>query len=160
MGDKKRFTLETGVKSTIHNFSNVTNYFQLSGGQRTKDDSRTNTFHYSENINAFYLQGSKTFGKDIILKTGARVENTNMEGNQIIPHDTSFTIHRTDLFPYVFLSKKIMRIAGFDLRAYLVYRRTITRPVYEQLNPFPRYVDQYLSETGNPSLRPRAYPKL
>jgi hypothetical protein len=27
--------------------------------------------------------------------------------------------------------------------------------VYEQLNPFPRYVDQYLSETGNPSLRPQ-----
>jgi len=41
------------------------------------------------------------------------------------------------------------------LRAYLVYRRTIRRPVYEQLNPFPRYIDQYLSEAGNPSLRPQ-----
>jgi hypothetical protein len=27
--------------------------------------------------------------------------------------------------------------------------------VYEQLNPFPRYVDEYLSEAGNPSLRPQ-----
>jgi hypothetical protein len=27
--------------------------------------------------------------------------------------------------------------------------------VYEQLNPFPRYIDQYLSEAGNPSLRPQ-----
>jgi hypothetical protein len=27
--------------------------------------------------------------------------------------------------------------------------------VYEQLNPFPRYVDQFLSEAGNPSLRPQ-----
>jgi hypothetical protein len=49
----------------------------------------------------------------------------------------------------------VISIAGFELRAYLVYRRTITRPVYEQLNPFSRYVDQYLSETGNPSLRPQ-----
>lgn len=48
-----------------------------------------------------------------------------------------------------------MSIAGFELRAYLIYRQTITRPSYENLNPFPRYVDQYLSETGNPSLKPQ-----
>ena len=48
-----------------------------------------------------------------------------------------------------------MTIAGFDLRAYLVYRRSITRPVYEQLNPFPRYIDNYLSEVGNPALKPQ-----
>jgi hypothetical protein len=48
-----------------------------------------------------------------------------------------------------------MKIAGYDLRAYLVYRRTISRPSYDYLNPFPRYVDQYLYETGNPSLRPQ-----
>jgi hypothetical protein len=152
---KSKFTLETGIKTTIHNFRNVTDYFRESGGVRTKDEGRTNTFHYNENINAFYLQGSKTFGKDIVLKIGTRLENTNMEGRQLIPRDTSFNIHRTDLFPYIYLSKNIMKIAGFDLRAYLVYRRTITRPVYEQLNPFPRYVDQYLSEAGNPSLRPQ-----
>ena len=101
------------------------------------------------------MQGSQTFAKDVVLKFGTRLENTNMEGRQIIPEDTSFAIHRTDLFPYIYLSKTVMRIAGFDLRAYLVYRRTITRPVYEQLNPFPRYVDEYLSEVGNPSLRPQ-----
>jgi hypothetical protein len=120
-----------------------------------KDLSRTNTFHYNENINAAYLQASKTFGKNIILKTGARVENTNMDGHQVIPYDTAFSLHRTDLFPYVYLSKKVMSIAGYELRSYLVARRTIVRPVYEQLNPFPRYVDQYLSEVGNPRLRPQ-----
>jgi Outer membrane protein beta-barrel family len=83
------------------------------------------------------------------------MENTNMEGRQFVPGDTSFTIHRTDFFPYVYISKKVMTIAGYDLRAYLVYRRTISRPVYGQLNPFPRYVDQYLSEVGNPALRPQ-----
>ncbi|HET6993638.1 MAG TPA: TonB-dependent receptor [Chitinophagaceae bacterium] len=151
----KKFTLETGVKSSLLYFRSVANYFKESGGNHVKDPSRTNTFHYDENINSFYAQGSQTFGKDIVLKAGARLENTNMEGLQLIPIDTSFSIHRTDLFPYVYLSKNIMRIAGFDLRAYLVYRRTISRPVYDQLNPFPRYVDQYLTETGNPSLRPQ-----
>jgi hypothetical protein len=152
---KKRFTLEMGAKSSLLRFKSVTDYYKGSGGNRIKDPGRTNTFNYNENINSLYLQGSQTFGKDIVLKAGTRLENTNMEGRQIIPDDTSFNIHRTDLFPYFYLSKVIMKIAGYDLRAYLVYRRTISRPVYEQLNPFPRYVDQYLSEAGNPSLRPQ-----
>jgi iron complex outermembrane receptor protein len=152
---KKRFTLETGVKASVHSYNNSANYFKESGGIRTKDNNRTNRFRYNENINAVYLQGAKTLGKNIILKLGARLENTNMEGRQIIPDDTSFNIHRTDLFPYIYLSKKVMSIAGYELRAYLVYRRTIARPGYDQLNPFSRYVDPYLSETGNPRLRPQ-----
>ncbi|TDH28829.1 hypothetical protein EXU57_01800 [Segetibacter sp. 3557_3] len=48
-----------------------------------------------------------------------------------------------------------MSIMGYDLKAYLVYRRTISRPTYDLLNPFLRYIDPYLSETGNPSLRPQ-----
>lgn len=152
---QRRFTLETGVKTSWLRFKSVTNYFNESGGARTKDIGRTNTFRYNENINSVYFQGSKTLGKDIIIKVGARLENTNMEGRQFIPSDTSFNIHRTDLFPYVYLSKKVMTIAGYELRSYLVYRRTITRPGYDQLNPFPRYIDQYLSEVGNPTLRPQ-----
>jgi iron complex outermembrane recepter protein len=152
---KKRLTVETGFKSSFLSFKSNALYYVQSGPSFIKDNSRTSSFNYKENINAFYLQGSQTFGKDIVLKMGARLENTNMEGTQIIPDDTSFNIHRTDLFPYIYLSKNIMKIFGYGLRAYLVYRRTITRPVYEQLNPFPKYVDPYLSETGNPSLRPQ-----
>lgn len=152
---KNRFTFETGIKSSLLVFKSVTNYFNESGGLRSKDAGRTNTFRYDENVNAAYLQGSKTVGKNIIIKMGARLENTNMEGRQFVPADTSFTIHRTDLFPYIYISKKVMTIAGYELRSYLVYRRTITRPVYDQLNPFPRYIDQYLSEVGNPALRPQ-----
>jgi iron complex outermembrane recepter protein len=83
------------------------------------------------------------------------LENTNTSGHQYIPDDTSFSIHRTDLFPYVYLSNTLMKIAGFELRSYLVYRRTIRRPFYDQLNPFRRYVDEFLTETGNPALRPQ-----
>jgi len=152
---KKKFTFESGGKVSIMNYNSVTDYFKESNGLREKDKSRTNTFEYTENINALYVQGAKTLGKDFIIKFGTRLENTNMKGHQVIPSDTTFSIHRTDLFPYLFLSKNLMKIAGYDLRAYLVYRRTISRPSYEQLNPFPRYVDQYLSERGNPSLHPQ-----
>jgi len=48
-----------------------------------------------------------------------------------------------------------MKIAGYELRGYLVYRRTITRPSYDFLNPAVRFVDPYLYEIGNPSLKPQ-----
>jgi iron complex outermembrane recepter protein len=152
---KNKFSVETGLKSTYMNYSSNTAFFRTVGSSTTKDDFRTNQYRYRENINAAYAEGTKTFGKDIILKLGLRAENTNMNGQQLIPSDTSFDIHRTDLFPYIYLSKSVMKIAGYDLRAYLVYRRTISRPAYEYLNPFPKFIDQYLFETGNPTLRPQ-----
>ncbi|MEO7982708.1 MAG: TonB-dependent receptor [Bacteroidota bacterium] len=152
---KKRFTFEGGAQATNHQFNNFTDYSREINGIRTKDASRTNTFKSNININSLYLQGAKTFGKDFVIKFGTRLENTNMKGRQLIPGDTSFAIHRTDLFPYIYFSKNLMKIAGYDLRAYLVYRRSIGRPSYAQLNPFRRYVDEFLTETGNPSLRPQ-----
>ncbi len=148
---KQRLTVEAGIKSSLLGFNSDALYTR----QQQPDPGRTSKFHYRENINSGYVQGSKTLGKDFVIKAGLRLENTNMNGHQEIPVDTNFTVHRTDLFPYIYLSKNLMTIMGYDLRAYLVYRRTITRPVYEQLNPFPKYVDQYLSDIGNPSLRPQ-----
>lgn len=153
---KKKFTVETGAKASFLFFNNESEYFrEQPPGNRYKDVTRTNTFDYTENINSLYFQGSKTMGKDFVIKSGLRIENTNMKGQQVVPDDTTFTLHRTDIFPYIYLSKKVMTIAGYDLRAYLIYRRTINRPYYEQLNPFVRYIDEYLSETGNPALRPQ-----
>ncbi len=150
----KKFTFETGLKTSFVDFNNTTNYFRQNNGSRIKDAGRTSSYDYNENINAAYMQASKTIS-GIIIKVGTRLENTTMKGRQIIPKDTSFSINRTDLFPYVYVSKNLFKIMSYDLRAYLVYRRTTNRPGYQLLNPSQRYVDEYLFETGNPSLRPQ-----
>ncbi|MGE5108026.1 MAG: outer membrane beta-barrel protein [Sphingobacteriales bacterium] len=150
----KKWLIESGLKSSYLKFNSTTEYFTQSGTTWAKDLFRTNTFVYRENINSSYLQISKTIGT-VVIKGGTRLENTNMNGHQFIPSDTSFKLNRTDLFPYIYISKKLMKIAGYDLKGYLVYRRTINRPVYEQLNPFPKFIDQFLYEIGNPSLRPQ-----
>jgi len=150
----KKITVETGIKTSLVGFNNTTNYFRGNGAERIKDVGRTSSYHYDENINAAYLQASKNI-HGIIIKAGARLENTNMQGNQFIPTDTSFSIHRTDLFPYVYISRDLFKIEGYLLKAYLVYRRTISRPGYQLLNPSQRYIDEYLFETGNPYLRPQ-----
>jgi iron complex outermembrane receptor protein len=149
-----QITIETGLKSTNVRFGNTTDYVVYRNGQTIVDKSRSGAYDYDEGIHSAYLQGSKRIS-GVILKVGARLENTNMNGHQLSPSDTSFSLHRTDLFPYVYLSKGIMKISGYELRAFLVYRRTLARPAYENLNPSARYIDPYLFETGNPTLRPQ-----
>lgn len=145
---------ESGLKTSLLWFKNTTEYFARSNGLQTLDVTRTSKFDYEEAIHAGYAQASKNL-HSIQIKVGARVENTNMYGHQRIPKDTTFKINRIDVFPYAYLSRNITKIAGFDLTGYLIYRRSITRPVYDYLNPSPRYIDQFLYEAGNPSLKPQ-----
>ena len=55
-----------------------------------------------------------------------------------------------DLFPTILLAYKYDDKHDFSLS----YERGITRPNYELLNPFLRYVDLYDYDSGNPYLKP------
>jgi hypothetical protein len=151
----KKYTLEAGFKSTISNSRNSADYFIDTGSNiRLVDPFQTNTFTYRESIGAGYVQVAKTFA-GFTIKPGLRAEITDIEGRQRIPKDTVFWIKRTDLFPYVFLKHKLFRIFGFPLIGNVIYRKSIKRPYYETLNPYPKYIDQYLYEKGNPGLKPQ-----
>jgi len=150
----KGINIESGIKTSVLNFNNHSNYTKNIAGLVSADPFRTSSFHYTEQINAAYLQGSKTWGP-IILKVGSRLEQTIMQGHQFIPKDTTFSVNRTDAFPYVYLSRKILMIMNYELRGFLVYRKTISRPSYDYLNPFAKYIDPFLYEVGNPNLKPQ-----
>ena len=151
----KLFTLEAGVKATFSNSRNSTNYYTDTGTTgRHLDLFQTNTFRYRETITAAYLQLSKTFF-GFTLKPGLRLETTNINGRQLVPKDTSLYIKRTDLFPYVYLSRKLFKMFGVQLIGNAIYRRSIRRPYYELLNPYPKYIDPYLYDVGNPKLSPQ-----
>ncbi|MEN9697879.1 MAG: hypothetical protein RLZ56_1300 [Bacteroidota bacterium] len=145
---------ELGIKTSVLNFSNNAVYTKTIQSITSPDPFRTSGFNYTEQINAGYLQASKTWGA-IVLKLGTRVEQTIMEGHQLVPKDTTFNLNRTDAFPYVYLSRKLAKISEYELRAFLVYRKTISRPSYEYLNPFAKYIDPFLYEVGNPKLKPQ-----
>lgn len=147
--------LETGVKSTWQNFSSTADYYSITDSATISDSSRTNAYSYKEGISAAYLQASKKIWGGILLKTGCRFEYTNMEGNQTIPADSKFLVSRADLFPYVYLSRPLPTIMGIELRTYMIYRKTISRPDYQNLNPYKKYIDPFLYETGNPDLKPQ-----
>ena len=151
----KSLTLETGFKATISHSRNSTVYFADTGTTgRHPDNFQTNTFTYDEKITAAYLQASKTF-LGFTLKPGLRLETTHIRGVQTVPKDTSLLINRTDLFPYVYLSRKLFKLFGVQLVGNAIYRRSIKRPYYELLNPYPKYIDPYLFDVGNPRLSPQ-----
>ena len=154
---KKRWlglSTEAGFKTSTLNFDNHSNYTKTVSNITSPDPFRTNSFHYTEQINAAYLQASKTWGP-IVLKVGTRFEQTNMQGHQLVPKDTTFSLNRTDAFPYVYLSRKIIKVMEYEVRGFLVYRKTISRPSYDYLNPFAKYIDPFLYEVGNPNLKPQ-----
>ncbi len=151
----KSLTLEAGFKTTISNSENSSNYFKDTGNNtRFVDDFQTNTFKYKENITAAYLQVSKTFA-GFTIKPGLRLELTDINGKQLIPKDTTLSLNRADVFPYLFIRHKLFKMFGFPLIGNAIYRKSIRRPYYEVLNPYPKYVDQYLFDVGNPKLKPQ-----
>ncbi len=150
-----KLKLETGIKSSWQQLGSSSGYFVDINGQPFKDLQRTNAFRYIENINSVYAQASRLLFAGLNLKAGVRLEQTYMNGHQALPGDTSFLVNRADLFPYVYLSRRVLKIMGAELFGYMIYRKTISRPGYQELNPYIRFVDQFLYESGNPALEPQ-----
>jgi iron complex outermembrane recepter protein len=153
---KQKITIEFGTKLNL-SISNINAKFvaDTTGLAKYTNTYQTNSFKYNETIAAFYLQLSKTF-KGFTIKPGLRFEHTDIVGNQIIPASGApFKIKRSDIFPYIYLRSGLGKVIGFKLTGNLIYRKSITRPFYEALNPFPKYADQYTYDVGNPNLRPQ-----
>jgi iron complex outermembrane recepter protein len=143
--------MELGIKLDFLT-NNSTSLFQFN---QQSDVKNSIVYDYQENINAGYLQFSRTFNK-LTLKTGVRAENTNMLGKQTMPTDTAFKVNRTDLFPYLYVSRDLFSLfKNFMLTGNLIARRSITRPGYEALNPAVQFTDPYYVQSGNPSLKPQ-----
>ena len=90
---KGKWTLESGAKTLLVRFRNNTDYFRLSNGVRTPDDVRSRSFRYLEGIHSGFVQASKDLS-GVIIKSGLRLEHTDMAGQQLKPNDTSFSIRR------------------------------------------------------------------
>lgn len=152
---KRNIKLETGFKINWQYFQSQSSHYSIIDGYGRIDSNNINNYHYQEGVAAAYAQASKKVFLGILIKTGCRVEYTNMNGHQISPRDTSFRVSRADIFPYIYISKPLPKMLGIELTTYLIYRRTIARPDYQNLNPSITYIDPFLYEIGNPELKPQ-----
>ncbi len=153
---RKTLKLEAGVKFSYVNTDNTADYYNLVGGQEQVDTTKTNRFKYKENINAAYVNLSKTI-KKWTIQLGLRAENTNYSGHQlgngisVINRDSSFSKSYINLFPTTYISYELNNKNTFSVN----YGRRIDRPAYQDLNPFLFFLDQYTYQAGNPYLQPQ-----
>lgn len=141
--------LESGVKTSFVKTDNDLKFFNASTGIPVPDLNKTNHFIYEENINAVYGNIAKKWNK-FKVTAGLRVENTNVKGTQI----TTSQINKrnyTQLFPSAVFSYDLTEKSNLEINL----SRRITRPSYNQLNPFKLYLDPTTLRAGNPDLNPQ-----
>jgi iron complex outermembrane receptor protein len=145
---KKVGRMEAGIKSSYVKTDNLVEYERQNGTQWVKD-ARSNHFIYDENINAVYLN-MNTQVRKWSFQGGLRLENTIAKGYQVT-NDSTFKRNFTNLFPSAFISYA----ANKDNTITLSYSRRITRPNYQDLNPFTYFLDSLSYRQGNPYLLPQ-----
>ncbi|MBN8823717.1 MULTISPECIES: outer membrane beta-barrel protein [unclassified Spirosoma] len=147
---KNKTRLEAGVKMSWVRSDNNVLFTNTSEGKTVIDTGKSNQFRYDENINAAYINVSRTI-KKMSIQAGLRGEQTNATGLQLVGND-GFERHYFQLFPSVFIKQTLSK--SHDLG--LSLSRRIDRPTYNQLNPFRAYIDATTYFSGNPSLYPQS----
>jgi hypothetical protein len=145
---KSGLKLESGLKTSFVNTNNQVEYLRNSGNGWSLDN-RSNHFVYDENINAAYAIVSKKI-KKWDLTAGLRLENTMAKGHQV-KNDSSFNRNYINLFP----NAGIGFSANGKNQINLSYSRRVSRPNYDDLNPFVYFIDSLTYGQGNPYLQPQ-----
>lgn len=145
--------IELGLKSSFVKTNNTTLFYTFLNSQEVLNDTLSNKFEYSENINAAYFNFNKKINKWNI-QAGLRVENTNYKGQQISysnKKDSTFNRSYLSVFPTLFISHQL----NDNHQVSISIGRRIDRPAYQQLNPFVSIIDKYMRMAGNPYLQPQ-----
>lgn len=167
LGEDSRF--EAGFRSNFEN--EITDYVleqeNINTGNFFVNDTITNIFDYTENVNAIYTQYGTKFGKFSFL-LGLRLENTQLKGSIDsrlsdeeleeafgFPIDLDFDNNYLGLFPTLNL---IYNLSGSDDDSEesitIGYNRRINRPRGRFVNPFPSRSSRTNVFQGNPNLDP------
>ena len=146
---KDDWKVEGGVKTSLVKADNDLQFFNVSLGNPVLDGTKTNHYIYEENINAIYGNVSKKW-KKFSTNFGLRLENTNVKGTQITTNQVNKKNY-TQLFPSAVFSYDVTDKSNLEIN----FSRRITRPSYNQLNPFKFYLDPTTYRAGNPDLNPQ-----
>jgi len=161
LGENAQF--EAGYRGNFEN--EVTDYNlnqENNNGVFVRNDTLSNIFDYTENVNAVYTQYGNKFGKFSFL-LGLRLENTQLKGEIQsnldedafsealgVDIDTNFDKNYLGLFPTVNLIYELAERENITLG----YNRRINRPRGWFINPFPSRSSVTNVFQGNPDLDP------
>jgi len=146
----EKTTLETGYQSR---FKILDSDFRkedfIASSNTWADDAQFHTgMNFHRYIHSVYVSLSGSLlGFDV--KAGIRGEYTDrlLESKTV---DEKYVLDRFDYFPSLHISKKLKT----EQEIQASYSRRINRPQEWNLNPFPIYSDNYISQAGNANLLP------
>jgi iron complex outermembrane recepter protein len=149
----KNFTLSAGAKYSYISTNNQLEFYNIQNDLPVFDINKSNDFTYLEKISALYfIVNSKPTDK-ITINAGLRMENTSSLGrleSEVPTEDNEVARNYTNFFPNISISfddkKNSVISASFGKR--------ITRPNYQDLNPFESRMSELSSWKGNPFLKP------
>lgn len=145
----KKWVLETGIKNAyIANKSEI-RLDNLYSGKWLADPVFLNSFSYNENISAAYFQLRYKKNK-FNARAGVRGEHTVSNGFSHVANQEVISRKYFNLFPNTFASYDFTP----DFTTSLSYTSRITRPSYQDMDPFINYIDSLSSFRGNPYLLP------
>ncbi|ATL48721.1 hypothetical protein COR50_16985 [Chitinophaga caeni] len=142
---------EAGLRINARKFNNKLNTMgkNFETGDFEFDSSLSNNYHYTEQINAAYVNYAGTIG-NFGYQAGLRAEQSFYEGEMVNVKDAAYSIdYPISLFPSVFISQKFKGNHEMQLN----YTRRIRRPWFRDLLPNLQYSANSASR-GNPELQP------
>jgi iron complex outermembrane recepter protein len=147
---KNNSKLEAGFKFSFVKTDDGLMASVLDNGFPKVDSNLTNNFLYRENVTAGYVNYSKSIGK-WGFQLGLRLERSDINGvstdiwnNKINRPDSTYY----NLLPSAYLSY----LPSWKHSFRLAFVNRITRPDYEDLQPFSYQIDLQNFHIGNPSL--------
>ncbi|MFI5220255.1 MAG: TonB-dependent receptor domain-containing protein [Bacteroidia bacterium] len=147
-----------GFKTSFVKTDNTFDFYNIVDSIENIDNTRSNHFEYTENVNALYLNYQRTV-KKFDFQAGVRMENTVSEGDLTsvtTADDKNVKRNYTDFFP----SAGVTLNANKNHSLALVYSSRIDRPNYQELNPFEYKLDELSYSKGNPFLNPQYSNKI
>lgn len=119
-------------------------------GAVTPDPLVSNAFHVDQTVHALYATYERPFGEKLSAQFGLRLEQADMELDQITTGTTSsndyFKAYPTFHMSYQLDDTQTLRGS---------YSRRVQRPQPNDLNPFLTYQDPLNYRSGNPDLEPQ-----
>ena len=148
-----KITVTTGIKYAQIKTTNGFVFYNIENKIPIYDPTKSNDFKYTENVAAFYANANWKIIPSLTLNAGLRIENTDSRGELIseIPIDNKDVPRNyTDFFPNIGLMYELSENHSFNLG----FGKRITRPSYQDLNPFETPTSQLVVWKGNPFLKP------
>lgn len=146
----------TGVKYSLVNSKNKFNFSENKKNVFVLDETRSNDFLYKEQILASFIDYNYTIKENFSIKLGIRTEYTLSDSHLFFTKNNSEKTQKTSRDYLHFFPSFQLSYNQFSLG----YSKRISRPVYQDLNPFDYPLDGLSSWRGNPFLLPQNIHKI